>query len=260
MWTHPWFMHGSARPLTPPGRADTEFLRFIGISYRLCPQPIERTVACPRPPAPPSRPNPSPLRPIGVVRTDAATLPRHWSVSDIEGTLEIRPEYVGGLKGIAAGQRIVVLFHFDRSPAFTTELLEQTPPHRGATAKGVFGICSPVRPNPIGLSVLTVLAVEGGRIGVRGLDMLDGTPILDIKPPYHGRLTPLRPLGRSTGRGRCPPGNGGHLELVFPPVKPAAASRAVPGIGTKSWRTTRMADADWPDPPCTTNWSSDCAT
>lgn len=126
------------------------------------------------------------LRPIGVVRTEAATLPRHWSVSEIEGALEIHPDFVGGLKGITAGQRIVVLFHFDRSPAFAPDLLEQTPPHRGATAKGVFGICSPVRPNPIGLSVLTVLAVEGGRIAVRGLDMLDGTPILDIKPHITG--------------------------------------------------------------------------
>ena len=127
------------------------------------------------------------MHPIGVVRTDATTLPRHWSVSDVEGTLELSPEYLRGLEGVAAGKRIVVLFHFDRSPVFTADHLMQTPPHLGASAKGVFGICSPVRPNPIGLSVLDILEIDGCRIRVRGLDMLDGTPILDIKPHIESR-------------------------------------------------------------------------
>ena len=122
------------------------------------------------------------LHPIGVVRTEAVTLPRHWSVSEVEGTLEISPEYARGIEGITAGKRIVVLFHFDRSPAFTTDRLVQAPPHREGREFGVFDICSPVRPNPIGMSVVEVLKVDGRRIAVRGLDMLDGTPILDIKP------------------------------------------------------------------------------
>ncbi len=62
----------------------------------------------------------------------------------------------------------------------------QTPPHRNESL-GVFSICSPVRPNPIGLSVLEVLELNGGKIKVRGLDMLDGTPILDIKPNIEKR-------------------------------------------------------------------------
>jgi len=127
------------------------------------------------------------LHPIGFVRTEATDLPRHWSISEVEGTLEINPEYAKGLKGIEAGKRIVVLFHFDRSPAFTADLLVQTPRHLGSVEKGVFDICSPLRPNPIGLSVVDVLHVEGNRIGVRGLDMLDGTPILDIKPHVAAR-------------------------------------------------------------------------
>lgn len=121
------------------------------------------------------------LEPIGVVRTSAADIPRHWSVSDVAGTLVIDEAFVEGLGDIAPGQRIVVLFHFHRSPAFSSEHLRQT---SGETGKemGVFSLCSPLRPNPIGLSVLDVVGVRGPRVDVRGLDMLDGTPILDIKP------------------------------------------------------------------------------
>ena len=118
---------------------------------------------------------------IGTVHTTARNLPRHWTVSDVEGTLEILPEYTEGLSDIIDGQRIVVLFHFHKSPPFTSELLKQTPPHRNK-ALGVFSICSPRRPNAIGLSVLEVLSKDANRIRVRGLDMIDGTPILDIKP------------------------------------------------------------------------------
>ena len=121
------------------------------------------------------------LRPIGFVRTDAPELPRHWSVSDVEGTLVIDEEYSEGLRDIEAGQRIVVIFTFHRSPGFSPELLRQTSGHNGGEA-GVFSICSPVRPNPIGMSVLEVLRTRGTSIDVRRLDMLDGTPILDIKP------------------------------------------------------------------------------
>ena len=119
--------------------------------------------------------------PIGTVHTAARNLPRHWTVSHVEGTLEILPEYTAGLSDISAGQRIVVLFHFHKSPPFIPELLKQTPPHRNK-ALGVFSICSPRRPNAIGLSVLEVISKDGNRIRVRGLDMIDGTPILDIKP------------------------------------------------------------------------------
>lgn len=119
--------------------------------------------------------------PIGWVRTDADKLPRHWSVSDVEGLLEICTEYTAGLADISPGQRIVVLFHFHKSPPFSPALLKQTPPHRGQSL-GVFSICSPRRPNAIGLSVVEVLSTEAGRIRVRGIDMIDGTPILDLKP------------------------------------------------------------------------------
>jgi tRNA (adenine37-N6)-methyltransferase len=121
------------------------------------------------------------LTTIGLVRTRAEELPRHWSISDVEGTLEIKPAYAAGLRDIEPGQRIVVLFHFDRSQAFSANFLIQMSGGAGREL-GVFSTCSPIRPNPIGLSVLEVLEVDGPSIAVRGLDMLDGTPILDIKP------------------------------------------------------------------------------
>jgi tRNA (adenine37-N6)-methyltransferase len=125
------------------------------------------------------------LEPIGFVHTAAKEIPRHWSISDVEGELVIDEEYLEGLKDIEPGQRIVVIFNFHRSPKFTPSFLRQTPPH-GAKEMGVFSICSPVRPNPIGMSVLEVLEVEDTTVYVRRLDMLEGTPILDIKPYIDG--------------------------------------------------------------------------
>ena len=121
------------------------------------------------------------MSPIGFVRTDAEEIPRHWSVSDVEGTLVLYEEYLEGLKDIEPGQRIVVIFNFHKSPEFSSRFLRQTPPHSEEEV-GVFSICSPIRPNPIGMSVLEVLEVKGATIRVKRLDMLEGTPILDIKP------------------------------------------------------------------------------
>jgi tRNA-Thr(GGU) m(6)t(6)A37 methyltransferase TsaA len=121
------------------------------------------------------------MKPIGRVRVAATKVPRHWSISELTGRLEISTEYESGLKDIAAGQHIEVLFVFHKSPPFTADHNIQYPPHHGRP-RGVFSICSPVRPNPIGLSVLRVEAVRGTVIEVCGLDMIDGTPILDIKP------------------------------------------------------------------------------
>ncbi|GLI35469.1 tRNA (N6-threonylcarbamoyladenosine(37)-N6)-methyltransferase TrmO [Desulforhabdus amnigena] len=121
------------------------------------------------------------MEPIGFVHTEAEKVPIHWRFSDLEGTLTIEDKYLEGLRDIKPGQEIVVLFHFDRSPAFSPNFLVQTPPHMNE-AFGVFSICSPRRPNPIGLSVVEVLKVEGPVLYVKGIDMYDGTPILDIKP------------------------------------------------------------------------------
>lgn len=121
------------------------------------------------------------ITPIGIIRTSASNIPRHWSLSEVEGTMEINQKYLKGIKDIRCGQKIIVLFYFHKSPKFSEHFLIQTPPHRGKSM-GVFSICSPRRPNPIGLSVVKVIDVRNNRIDIRGIDMLDGTPILDIKP------------------------------------------------------------------------------
>lgn len=121
------------------------------------------------------------FRQIGYLRTNAITIPRHWSVSDVEGEIVIEPEYKLGLRDIKAGDRIVVIFVFHKSSDFTPEKLIQKPPHLKET-RGIFSTCSPIRPNHIGLSVLEVLDVKENVIKVKGVDMYNGTPILDIKP------------------------------------------------------------------------------
>lgn len=97
---------------------------------------------------------------------------------DAEGVLNILPEFAQGLLDIEGFSHLYVIWEFDRSQGF--ELVGQPPfdtrPH------GVFATRSPRRPNPIGLTVVELLRREGSELHVRGVDMLDGTPILDIKP------------------------------------------------------------------------------
>lgn len=121
------------------------------------------------------------MKPIGIVLTDAKEVPPHWSVSDVKGTLIIDQKYAKGLKDIKAGQRIVVTYYAQESPEFSDQYLSQTSPYFKEPL-GVFSICSPIRPNPICMSVVDVLHAEDIEIFVEGLDILNGSPILDIKP------------------------------------------------------------------------------
>jgi len=121
------------------------------------------------------------MKPIGYVSTDAEEIPRSWRVSDVEGTLTIDESYLEGLRDIEVGQRIYVIFHFHNSPEFARQYMRITPPIYDREV-GVFSTHSPFRPNLIGLSLLEVLGIEGNIIHVKGIDMLDGTPVLDIKP------------------------------------------------------------------------------
>jgi tRNA-Thr(GGU) m(6)t(6)A37 methyltransferase TsaA len=121
------------------------------------------------------------MEPIGFVSTDAKEIPRSWTVSDVEGALVIDESYLEGLRDIRPGQRIYVIFQFHKSPRFTSQLMRIKLP-RHEEKMGVFSTHSPIRPNPIGLSLLEVLRVDDNVIHVKGLDMLNGTPVLDIKP------------------------------------------------------------------------------
>jgi len=118
---------------------------------------------------------------IGFVETDATVVPRHWTLSDVTGKIVIDEAYRKGMKDIQKGQDIMVIFYFHQSSEFTLNHLIQKPPHRSEQF-GVFSTCSPIRPNPIGMSVLRVIDIEENVIYVKGLDMVDRTPILDIKP------------------------------------------------------------------------------
>jgi tRNA-Thr(GGU) m(6)t(6)A37 methyltransferase TsaA len=121
-------------------------------------------------------------RPIGFVRSpykDASEVPRGLGAKhEADGVLAILPELEAGLTDIEGFSHLVVLWEFDRSHGFD---LLGTPPSDNR-AHGVFATRSPRRPNPIGLTVVELLRREGPELHVRGVDMLDGTPILDIKP------------------------------------------------------------------------------
>jgi tRNA-Thr(GGU) m(6)t(6)A37 methyltransferase TsaA len=126
------------------------------------------------------------MQPIGYARSpyaDAREVPRGLGTKHhAEGVLEINPDLEPGLADIEGFSHLFVIWVFDRSEGF--ELLG-TPPsdHR---PHGVFATRSPKRPNPIGLTVVELLRRDGPRLHVRGVDMLDGTPILDIKPYLSG--------------------------------------------------------------------------
>ena len=121
-------------------------------------------------------------QPIGYVRSpykDAQEIPKGLGAKhEAEGVLEIQPEFEPGLTDIEGFSHLIIIWEFDRSDGFS--LLVKPPsddrPH------GMFATRSPRRPNPIALTVVELLGREGARLRVRGIDMLDGTPILDIKP------------------------------------------------------------------------------
>jgi tRNA (adenine37-N6)-methyltransferase len=128
------------------------------------------------------------MNPIGYVSTEVKEIPRSWKVSDVVGSLKIDEAYLEGLREIRPGQKIFVIFHFHKSPEFSEKFMRIKPPVYDKKV-GVFSSHSPFRPNPIGMSLLEVLDIEGTTIRVKGLDMMDGTPILDIKPdadPWEG--------------------------------------------------------------------------
>ncbi len=122
------------------------------------------------------------MTPIGHVETESEKIPRSWRSSNLEGILVIDERYAKGLSEIEAGDRIVVIFHFHESPPFLRGFLRQNPRSAGGEERGVFKTLSPVRPNAIGMSIVEVIRADGSTLLVRGMDMRDGTPILDIKP------------------------------------------------------------------------------
>ena len=121
-------------------------------------------------------------QPIGHITSpyqSTSEIPKGFNAKhEALGVLNLLPEFEPGLTDIEGFSHLIILWEFDRSQGF--ELLGTPPidnrPH------GVFSTRSPRRPNPIGLTIVELLRREGANLYVRGVDMLDGTPILDIKP------------------------------------------------------------------------------
>jgi tRNA-Thr(GGU) m(6)t(6)A37 methyltransferase TsaA len=123
------------------------------------------------------------FHPIGVVRTpfsESSQIPKGAGAKhDAEGVLELNAELEQGLTDIDGFSHLYVLWVFDRSTDWD---LMAHPPIDEKRPHGVFATRSPRRPNPIGLTVVRLLRREGSRLHVRGVDMLDGSPIVDLKP------------------------------------------------------------------------------
>jgi len=130
---------------------------------------------------------------IGRVRTPwsrRSECPKNGTQTDAVCTLEVDPLYAPALQNADGASHLIVLYWMDRA---ARDLVRQQPRHAQGS-RGTFSLRSPARPNPIALAVVELLRVEGGRVSVRGLDCLDGTPLLDIKPYFAS--TDARPDAR----------------------------------------------------------------
>lgn len=98
----------------------------------------------------------------------------------VESRIHLDPELQGGLDGLEVGQALLVIFYFHRSQGYDLHQHPRGDP--GRPARGVFALHSPRRPNPIGVTRVELLSIEGNVLRVRGLDAINGTPVLDLKP------------------------------------------------------------------------------
>ncbi|MGC8982749.1 MAG: tRNA (N6-threonylcarbamoyladenosine(37)-N6)-methyltransferase TrmO [Desulfurococcaceae archaeon] len=130
------------------------------------------------------------LKPIGIVRTPSSDEEVKSSYFGVDGYIEVYDEYVDGLRGLEGFSHIIVLAYLHKVPEDARKTLVVK--HRRLLRfglkldelpeTGVFATDSPHRPNPLALSILRVVKIEGKRIYVKNLDLYDGTPVLDIKP------------------------------------------------------------------------------
>ena len=122
------------------------------------------------------------LKPIGILHCDlqrGEEVPKNYGESHHAGTIEIYPQFLAGLQGINKGDTIVVLFWLDRADRSVLRVHPRG--DRLKPKRGVFSTRSPDRPNPIGISELFVLDIKDNLLKVRNLDILDSTPVIDIK-------------------------------------------------------------------------------
>ena len=109
-------------------------------------------------------PKGTPIQPIGA--------------TNIEGIIELQPKYIEGLKDLDGFSHIILLYHFHKSKQYNLKVK----PYMDQEQRGLFATRYPARPNPIGISVVRLSKITGNRLYILDVDMLDGTPLLDIKP------------------------------------------------------------------------------
>jgi len=135
-----------------------------------------------------------PLKPIGVIHSPFRALEnmpiQPKGAAEVMGKVVVDAEFADGLKDLDGFSHIYLLYYLREAGASKLEVT----PFLDTRPRGVFATRAPVRPNPIGLSVVELVAVAGNELTVRGIDALDGTPLLDIKPyvekfdhPAHSR-------------------------------------------------------------------------
>jgi tRNA-Thr(GGU) m(6)t(6)A37 methyltransferase TsaA len=121
-------------------------------------------------------------KPIGIIHApfkDIKEMPiQPIGAKGIQGTIEIDPEYVDGIKDLEGFSHIFLIYHFHLSRGYSLQIK----PFMDDELHGVFATRAPKRPNPIGISVVRLVRVEGVMLYIEDVDMVDGTPLLDIKP------------------------------------------------------------------------------
>lgn len=130
--------------------------------------------------------------PIGILHTpfhDLRDMPiQPTGAASTPGTAEIFPEYADGLKDLDGFSHVILLFHLHQ----VREAKLRVVPFLDSEPRGVFATRAPSRPNPIGLSIVRLLSVDGCTLHLDNLDILDGTPLLDLKPYVSGFDRPAR--------------------------------------------------------------------
>ena len=121
-------------------------------------------------------------KPIGIVHSPfkepRGTPIQPSAARNVEGTVEIFPEYVKGLKDLEGFSHIILIYHLHLSKKYSLEVI----PFMDTKLRGVFATRAPSRPNSIGISIVRLDKVEKDKLYIRDIDIIDGTPLLDIKP------------------------------------------------------------------------------
>ncbi len=143
-------------------------------------------------------------RPIGVIHSpfkDVEGVPiQPAAASGVKGTVELNPEMAAGLKDLDGFSHVILLYHFHLSEGYSLEVI----PFLDDVERGVFATRAPRRPNAIGLSVVRLNEVRGNTLEIEDVDMVDGTPLIDVKPfvPAFDLRQPER-VGWLTGKERA---------------------------------------------------------